>query len=48
MRFDELKVEDSRLLSFNSKPEIGNPEAMPYSSLAASGDNGRIDGHKLH
>jgi hypothetical protein len=48
MRFDGLKVKDPRLLSFNSKLETGNPEPMPYSSLAASGDNARIDGHKVH
>jgi hypothetical protein len=46
MCFDELKVKDSRLLSFNSEPETGNPEPKPYSSLVASGDNGGIDGHK--
>jgi hypothetical protein len=46
MRFDELKVEDSRLLSFNSEPETGHPEPKPYISLAASGDDDGIDGHK--
>jgi hypothetical protein len=48
IRFDELKVAGSRLLSFSSEPETGNPEPMPSSSLAASGDSGRIDGDKFH
>jgi hypothetical protein len=48
VRFDELKVEDSRLLSFNSEPETGHLEPKPYISLAASRDNDGIDGHKPH
>jgi hypothetical protein len=48
MRFDELKGEDSRLLSFNSEPETGNPGPMPYRLLAASGDDGRMAGHPRH
>ena len=46
MRFDELKVEDSRLLRFDSKPETGHPGPIPSRAFAASGDDGRIAGHQ--
>jgi hypothetical protein len=48
LRFDELNEQDSRLLSFNREPETGNPEPIPQSSLAASGDSGRMGGDKFH
>jgi hypothetical protein len=38
MGVDELTVEDSRLLSFNSEPETDNPKPLAYSSLAVSGE----------
>jgi hypothetical protein len=48
VRFDELKVGDSRLLGFDSDLETGHLEPKPYISLAASRDNDGIDGHKHH